>query len=533
MNSSGRWEYQFRTQQQVSTKSPNRLNVKDPKWAAENRIDALHESATLAYPSYIFALAMGAGKTVLIGAIVATEFAMSFEYPDAMAPFMKNALVFAPGTTILESLRELQDVPYENILPPTQRRQFLANIKLEYPRAGVKEIQAQEGSVYNLIVTNTEKISLRASTVRRGKQSLMEFETRKEQEELTANLRLEKIASLPNLGIFSDEAHHTYGNAAGEKLKRMRETVNYINNATKIIAVVNTTGTPYYRRELLREVVVWYGLGEGIDDGILKSLREGVVQYPFDDSATERAIVQDIIKDFFKRYGEVSLSNFGKAKIAFYFKTQKHLNITRSFIEKSLIDIGEAATQILVNTQKSGGQEIDEFNRLDSPESQKRVILLIGKGIEGWNCRSLFATALIKKETASGIFVLQAATRCLRQIPGNDKPARVYLDKANAVILDKQLQENFGTKIDIIKGHSYDTVSVKVRILKFGAKLPKLEITKLQRRVVRKDDVATQEIKLAKPHDEKIPAAVRHIFTPTFEGARAILTPTGETKKFR
>ena len=48
---------------------------------------------------------MGAGKTILIGAIVATEFAMALEYPDG--PFVQNALVFAPGKTIIESLREL------------------------------------------------------------------------------------------------------------------------------------------------------------------------------------------------------------------------------------------------------------------------------------------------------------------------------------------------------------------------------------------------------------------------------------------
>lgn len=64
---------------------------------------------TLDYPSYILALAMGAGKTILIGAIFATEFAMALEYPDG--PFVQNALVFAPGKTILESLRELVEVP--------------------------------------------------------------------------------------------------------------------------------------------------------------------------------------------------------------------------------------------------------------------------------------------------------------------------------------------------------------------------------------------------------------------------------------
>lgn len=71
----------------------------DDELVREHNLDSLRETLTLDYPSYIFALAMGAGKTVLIGAIIATEFAMAIEYPDG--DFVENALVFAPGTTII------------------------------------------------------------------------------------------------------------------------------------------------------------------------------------------------------------------------------------------------------------------------------------------------------------------------------------------------------------------------------------------------------------------------------------------------
>jgi hypothetical protein len=62
----------------------------DDDFVRSFKLEALRESLTLAYPSYILALAMGAGKTVLIGAIIATEFAMALEYPDG--PFVQNAL---------------------------------------------------------------------------------------------------------------------------------------------------------------------------------------------------------------------------------------------------------------------------------------------------------------------------------------------------------------------------------------------------------------------------------------------------------
>jgi type III restriction enzyme len=46
------------------------------------RLEGLRETLALGYPSWILALAMGAGQTILIGAICATEFAMALEYPE-------------------------------------------------------------------------------------------------------------------------------------------------------------------------------------------------------------------------------------------------------------------------------------------------------------------------------------------------------------------------------------------------------------------------------------------------------------------
>ena len=171
-----------------------------PEFVKQKRIDPVHEAVMLPYPSYIFALAMGTGKTVLIGTIVATEFAMALRYPEAA--FMKNALVFAPGTTIIESLREISDIPFDRILPSSLHRDFLANLKITYPQTGAPEIQVQEGSAYNVIVTNTEKISLRANVKKRSNQTELEFEEKKDQAELEANLRLQKITSFAKFRCF-------------------------------------------------------------------------------------------------------------------------------------------------------------------------------------------------------------------------------------------------------------------------------------------------------------------------------------------
>ena len=500
----------------------------DSEFVRQKRIDPVHEAVTLPYPSYIFALAMGTGKTVLIGTIIATEFAIALRYPEGN--FMKNALVFAPGTTIIESLREISDIPFEQILPPSLHRDFLANLKITYPQAGAKEIQVQTGSTYNVIVTNTEKIALRANVRKRINQTEFEFEKKQEQAKLEANLRLQKITSLPSLGVFSDEAHHTYGNRMDKELKRVRETVNYIKEKKGVIAVINTTGTPYYKRQMLREVVAWYSLGEGIKDNILKSLHRGIVHYHIGDGSEEE-VIGNVVETFFENFGHVALPNGAKAKIAFYFKTQEHLDASKEHIERALAEVGESSTLILVNTQKSSQTEIDEFNRLNDPNSQKRILLLIGKGVEGWNCPSLFACALIKEQTTSSNFVLQASTRCLRQVEGNMHPAKIFLDTKNRLILDSELVENFGTTLGRLSGHAAETEEVEIRIRK--VELPKLEISRLVSRVVR-DEHASTEIQLNVPTDvQEPPPIIRNLLTPNFTrgGSTSPLTGIDESDK--
>ena len=501
----------------------------DPEFVRQKRIDPVHEAVTLPYPSYIFALAMGTGKTVLIGTIIATEFAMALRYPDG--EFMKNALVFAPGTTIIESLREISEIPFDQILPPSLHRDFLANLKITYPQTGAKEIQVQTGSIYNIIVTNTEKIALRANVNRRKNQTQIEFKEKKDQAELEANLRLQKITSLPSLGVFSDEAHHTYGNRMDKELKRVRETVNYIKEKKGVIAVINTTGTPYYKRQMLREVVAWYSLGEGIKDNILKSLHRGIAHYHI-GSGPEEEVIQNVIDLFFENYRDVTLPNGAKAKIAFYFKTQEHLETSRLHIESALAENNWGSPAlILVNTQKSSQAEIDEFNQLNDPRSQKRILLLIGKGVEGWNCPSLFACALIKEQTTSSNFVLQASTRCLRQVESNMHPAKIFLDTKNRLILDKELEENFGTTLGRLSGHTAETEEVEVRIRKM--ELPKLEISRLVPRVVR-DKHAPTEIELHVPTDVEVPPPIiRNLLTPNFTrgGSTSPLTGIEESEK--
>ncbi len=465
----------------------------DNTFVKKNKLEAVRETLDLQYPSYILALAMGAGKTVLIGSIIATEFAMALEHGN---DFVKNALVFAPGKTILGALKELSDVPYHLILPPRLYKQFITSVKFTYTQDGQKDIPIIEGSSYNIVVTNTEKIRIQKPT---GKSKALAFfnlkeKEKEEQKEEEANARLKKISSLPNLAIFSDEAHHTYGQNLDNELKKVRNTVNYLANNTSVKVVINTTGTPYYQKQILKDVVYWYGLSQGIADGYLKNIQDSVFAY---DNVTDKDYLNIVVEDFFKEYGNVKLPDGSLSKLAIYFPQTEDLTNARPIVQKKIIELGLDSSIVLEVNNKSDEQTKDFFNnRIKDVHNPYRVYLLVNMGTEGWNVPSLFATALARKLKSSNNFVLQSATRCLRQIPGNNKKARIYLSKDNYKVLDSQLQETFRESLELLVNQKTDLIEDKITLRAID--VPKVLIKKKVPKVVRKD-LANKEIKFTKP----------------------------------
>lgn len=468
----------------------------DDEFVKENKLEAVRESLVLKYPSYILALAMGAGKTVLIGTIIATEFAMALEYPEAN--FAKNVLVFAPGKTILGALKEISDVPYEKILPERLYKQFITIVKFTYTSDGEKDIPVIKGSSFNVIVTNTEKIRIQKHKITQTliKNFLGDSSRIDDAKQAVANLRLQTIASLPNLAIFSDEAHHTYGQALGRELKRVRLTVDYLADNTNVLVVVNTTGTPYYKKQILKDVVYWYGLSQGIKDGILKEVRGNIVGYP--DVAHED-FVKDVVSDFFKNYRDVKIYDGSPANLAIYFPRIEDLTITKPIVEKSLIELGLDPSIILAVHNRSPDDVKDLFdNRINDPHLPYRIFLLVNKGTEGWNCLSLFATALARELKASNNFCLQAASRCLRQTAGNIHKAKIYLSKANIKILDYQLKETFGESLQELNRTSQNVV--KERLVLRKIEIPPILIKRKLQKVVPVDkEIDISRIDFQKP----------------------------------
>ena len=492
----------------------------DDEFVKSHHLEGLRETLSLQYPDYILALAMGAGKTVLIGSIIATEFAMALECHDDS--FVKNALVFAPGKTILGALKEIAEVPYEKILPPRLYKPFSTALKITYTRDGEKDIPIIPGSNFNIIITNTEKIRLQKQTIPKSLIKIHFANEAREDEarELVARRRLQTITSLPNLAIFADEGDMLFGQQLGKDLKRVRATVNYISEHTNVMVVINTTGTPYYKKQILKDIVYWYSLSQGIRDNILKEVRENIIAY---EDVSNQFLLKDIVKDFFKNYKNVKTNDGSLAKLAIYFPNIQSLREAKPVIEETLISLKIDPSVILEVHNESPAEIKDLFNnRVNDPKIPYRMFLLVNMGTRGWNCPSLFATALARKLTSSGNFVLQAASRCLRQVPFNQEKAKIYLSKDNVPILDSQLKETYGETLENLNQTEQEVIKRKIILNPKKIKISPVIIQKQIRKIVPlKVRINSENIKIKKPKIEA-PVIEKGIYTPTDFGKKVL-----------
>ncbi len=453
------------------------------------------EYGQFAYPNQVYALTMGSGKTLLMGTMIMYEFILSSRYPDSR--FAKNILVFAPDTTIIESLKEIKSFDYRTVVPK-EYENIVLNIKYHYLES--TETPVNFIGNYNVIVSNSQKIILKKknNTLKSGQILLNEADREKQ---FHANYRRDAIKGLSNLAIFVDEAHHSYGTNLDNTLKKTRQTIKFLNEEaqTPLVNVVNFTGTPYVNNKLISDVVYYFGLKQGIEEGILK--RVNFVEY---ENVKSDDFVSEVVNVFTNRYQGLKLE--GKLpKIAFYSSSIEDLQQNlRPLLEKILSKKGIPLESILeYHTEKEESR--DEFLKLDTDESKKQFILLVGKGTEGWNVRSLVATALYRKPT-SAIFVLQASTRCMRSIGDNSTFATIFLSDENALILDKELQRNFSVTRADLEQQNVEKLDLALNVLKTR----KIKVKKILTEIKNIENKKLEDIKL-KPLGEYIKSSVEGI----------------------
>ncbi len=424
--------------------------------------------AEYGYANYVLALTMGAGKTILMGVLMMYEFIISYKH-DTDTRFAKNILLFGPADTgIIEVLKEVKNFDYSSVIPH-EYDDILLNIKywyLEKPETPLNPI-----GNYNVIVTNSSKIIIRNwKDTHRGNTL---FDLRKD----PVNKRLRALQGLESLTVFVDEAHHSYGDDVSLKLNQSRLTIAHLAEQTSVITVANFTGTPYVKNVMLSDTVYTFGLQQGMEKGILKLVE--ITNHGKTKDIQSEDFVNTVIDTFWNKYGDTRIEG-RLPKIAFYTTDITMLEKLETNLDKALrkhkIDLSK---KLIWHSTFTGDKKRDadyEFARLDTTESNKQFVLLVNKGTEGWNCKSLVAVALYKNSTSNN-FVLQATCRCLRRIGDNSTKAHIFLSDENYQVLDRELKNNFSTSISSITGKQQIEVQVDLIVEKKHTVIIKRKIT--------------------------------------------------------
>jgi type III restriction enzyme len=446
------------------------------------------------YSNYIFALTMGTGKTILMATCIFYEFILANKWPKDKK-YCHNALVCSPDKTVLQSLRELESFPLARVVPPEYVNFLTTHIRFHYLEEAGTSLDTLDRSRFNVIVSNVQKIILKKKhkqdtavdtlfraapeaftmkSVYGDAADLYGFDQPEDEAELTTNQRFEKLTRLEQLGIYVDEAHHVFGSDLAKDMgigakpadTSLRTTIDKLAAklkaaGTHVVACFNYTGTPYVGRTVLPEVVYAYGLKDAISNQYLKK-----VDLKGYSNSRSAEFVKIAIDDFCEQTGGLRPEGMLPKMAFFAADIDEAVNKLKPAVEKVLIERGIPTSRILVNVGDPKYTTNDDeraFRRLDFPESDKQFIILVNKGREGWNCRSLFGVALFRKPN-SKVFVLQASMRCLRSIGDIQNTGHIYLSQENLAILDEELQQNFRMTADEFKNAAVDKETIQVRV---------------------------------------------------------------------
>lgn len=460
----------------------------------------------VSYSDYLFSLPMGAGKTYLMASFIYLDLYFALLEPDNKA-FAHNFLILVPSglkTSIVPSLKTIENFNPAWIIPEPSASQIKKLIKFEVldqsktakksnkarnPNAQkVNQYQPFEDVLGLILVTNAEKVIL--DRLELGQQQEL-IEKTDDEKDKTANELRNLIGKISNLQILIDEVHH----AATEDVK-LRRVVNRWNEGGNINSVLGFSGTPYLssaekvqvsegislKLSQITNTVYYYPLVEAVRH----FLKNPDIKTEPTKNLTPLQIIKRGVEDFEKKYKNTIYSNGTRAKLAIYCgKIERLEEEVYPFLVN---EIGIEPDEILKFHQGNKAHPIpkenaQQFALLDTPYSQKRFVLLVQIGKEGWDCKSLTGVILSQQGDCPSNMVLQTACRCLREVDRNhDETALIWLNESNAKVLEKQLKEEQNTSINELKnaGKAADEELIERFSRLEHLRLPKIEFWQLR-----------------------------------------------------
>ena len=414
---------------------------------------------SVSYSDYLLSLPMGAGKTYLMASLIYLELYFAINEPNNKN-FAHNFLVLIPSglkNSITASLKTIANFDGSWVLPQSQADKIKHQLRFDIldeakiakksnltTNPNVAKINNVLPNTFGQIfVVNAEKVIINSKASGMFADLAIPNELRT------------KLAEVPNLAIYIDEVHH----AANDDIK-LRQVVSWWNKQGNIATVLGFSGTPYlaknekiiidsnlsFKFSSITNTVYYYPLTTAIE----KFLKRPTVKSA---DLTKTQILTNAIQDFNNLYKNTVYADGTIAKCAIFCS--------------SIADLEEVVYPHLISALRIPKSEVLKFHKgnkdyklpaanelefrsLDLASSNKRYILLVQVGKEGWDCKSLTSVVLSGTGDSPKNMVLQSSCRCLRQVDDNDNTALIWLNSANATILNTQLQKEQGSSIDEI-----------------------------------------------------------------------------------
>ncbi|MEA3315745.1 MAG: DEAD/DEAH box helicase family protein, partial [Campylobacterota bacterium] len=446
----------------------------------------------VSYSDYLLSLPMGAGKTYLMASFIYLDLYFALNEPSNKN-FAHNFLILIPSglkNSIAPSLKSIASFDGSWVLPDIQAKKIKKLLKfdiLDVPKTAKKAnlvVNPNAAKVNSILpnpfgqvfVVNAEKVILNSST--KGL-----FET----DEIVENELKQKLALVPNLSILIDEVHH----AASDDIK-LRQVVSWWNEQNNITTVLGFSGTPYlksaekiyinendfFKFTYITNTVYYYPLTTAIE----KFLKLPTVKSA---NLSKEEILTQSIDDFNKLYKTKTYKDGTIAKCAIYCSSitdleevvYPHLVTNLKIPKDEILKFHKGNKEYKISTEA----EL-EFRSLDLPSSNKRYILLVQVGKEGWDCRSLTSVVLSGAGDSPKNMVLQTSCRCLREVDKDNNTALIWLNESNAKILNEQLKKEQNSSIEEL--NSLGRASLNNPIKRVSRvdylKLPKIDFYQLK-----------------------------------------------------
>lgn len=473
----------------------------------------------VSYTDYLFSLPMGAGKTYLMAAFIYIDLYFASHEPNNSA-FAHNFIIFAPSglkSSVVPSLKTIQKFDPAWVIPEPAASELKRLISFEVLDQGktasksnktknpnVQKIANHQplSELFGLVaVTNAEKVIL--DRIKEEKGQISFYDESDDEKDRQANELRNLIGKLPGLAIFIDEVHH----AVSSEIKLRAVVSRWARNNT-VNSVIGFSGTPYMEKAEkiavtdqlsvataeISNIVYYYPLISGVGN----FLKRPVVM--ISTVMDSRTIIEAGVRQFLNTYKDTMYMGGLTAKLGIYCGTIEKLeeNVF-PLVSQIIAEYGLSTDTILKfhRGNKHYPQSADsqmQFDTLDTPISQIRIILLVQIGKEGWDCRSLTGIILSQEGDCPKNMVLQTSCRCLRQVEkGASETALIYLNESNADKLNAQLEQQHRISLQEFQaGNTENNVLKRYDRTKY-LRLPK--ITFYQLRV----NYLTQVLEVADP----------------------------------